>query len=314
MTTATPTPSPPRGSRLAGVRSGRLKRPKRILLYGVEKIGKSTFASEAPWPIFIGPEDGTAELDVKRFPQAETWADVTADITDLITEDHQHQTLVIDTLDWIEPLNWAFVCRRDKKSDIEAYGYGKGYLAALDEWRSLLALCDRLRNTRSMDVILLAHSWIKSFKNPAGEDYDRYELKLHGKASGLIKEWCDAVLFAHYDEHAVKAEGQRKAKGVESAPGVRMVHTQRRAAWDAGNRLGLPLEFPLSWEEFAAHCEAGVPADAATLLTAINTLLVNVDEKTRETTTAWLADSNNSSDASKLARLADKLRGKQVNS
>ena len=66
---------------LETIQTGRQSKPPRVLLYGVEGIGKSTFGSEAPKPIFIQTEDGLDEIDCDRFPLATTRALVTAIVT-----------------------------------------------------------------------------------------------------------------------------------------------------------------------------------------------------------------------------------------
>lgn len=242
---------------LQNVVRGKISKPIRVLLYGVEGIGKSTFAASAPKPIFLGAEDGTSELDVARLPEPKSWADVFGMVTELTTGEHEFKTLVIDTLDWLEPLCWDAVCTRGddkgrRKNSIEDFGYGKGYAAALDEWRKLVALVERMRAERSMHVITLAHCQIKTFKNPGGDDYDRYELKLHPKAGGMLKEWCDCVLFANYETLVDDSSG--RAKGIST--GKRVVQTQRTAAWDAKNRYGFPEQMPLAWKEFAGAIAA----------------------------------------------------------
>lgn len=259
-----PKPQPqaaPSRMRLTNVVKGKIKRPVRIVVYGPEGVGKSTFGAGAPKPIFLGAEDGTAQLDVTRFPAPERWEDVLEALRVLGTDAHDYESLVVDSLDWIEPLIWQYVCKRDDQANIEAYGYGKGYQVALDEWRRLLAGFEFLTRSKPMHLILLAHSWIKPFKNPAGEDFDRYELKLHAKASGLIKEWSEAVLFANWETFAKKDERTKRVRGVSS--GARLLYTERHAAYDAKNRYHLPDEISLSWGDFDAAVTAGSPAPAA---------------------------------------------------
>lgn len=48
--------------------------PVKTVLYGPEGIGKSTFASHFPDPVFIDTEGGTKRLNVKRLPQPTSWA------------------------------------------------------------------------------------------------------------------------------------------------------------------------------------------------------------------------------------------------
>jgi len=297
-------PAPSRMT-LAAVRGGKLDRPKRILLYGVEKVGKSTFAADTPSPVFLCAEDGTAELDVQRFPQPESWPDACAAIEELIKNESPYKTLVIDTLDWLEPMLWEHICQRDSMRNIEEYGYGKGYVAALTEWRIMLSRLDKLRNVRGTTVMLLAHSWIKPFKNPLGDDYDRFELKLHAKAAGLIKEWCDAVLFARLETFAVKKEG--RVRGIAS--GSRVMHAAPAAAWDAGNRFGLPDSMPLSWDEFIGAASRGAAAIEA-LTAEVHALFAQVDRATKTAGEKWLAQNGRATDPGALAQMVDRLRGK----
>lgn len=265
-----PKPALVRANRMTldSVQRGRRVEPVKIVLAGVEGVGKSTFGANAPDPIFLGTEDGLMHLDVARFPAPTVWQDIFDAIATLTDTEHPYKTLVIDTLDWAEPLAWAHVCTKAGVDSIEDVGggYGKGYQAALDEWRSLLAALERLRRAKAMHVVLIAHTQIRPFKNPEGEDYDRYEMKLNAKAAGLIKEWADAVLFANHETFAVKDKA-RRVRGVST--GARLIHTERTAAYDAKNRYGLPESLPLSWADFQAAVESPQPASPAVLTAEI---------------------------------------------
>ena len=285
---------------------GRQKTPLRLVLSGVEGVGKSTFAAAAPTPIFIAAEDGTSQLDVVRFPTPETWTDVMEAIQVLTVEKHPYETLVLDTIDWAEPLLWAHICVRDSKSSIEDYGYGKGYVAALDEWRLLLAAFERLRRAAGMNIILVGHSWIRNFKNPEGGDFDRYELKLHPRAAGLVREWSDASLFANYETLAVKDDKTKRVKGVST--GARLLHTVRTAAFDAKNRFNLPDTLPLSWSDFMAAIEKQEPASADELIAAIKQNAALVGGEVEKLAIGHLAKVGR--DAVKLAALHDRLLAK----
>jgi hypothetical protein len=289
---------------LASVVRGKQEAPDRVLLYGVEGIGKSTWAAGAPAPVFIPAEDGTSNLDVARFPEPDGWVDVLDALRILAEDKHDFQTVVLDTLDAVEPMLWRHICERDKKSSIEDYGYGKGYMAALDEWRVFLAALEKLRRTRGLGVVLIAHSWIRPFKNPEGDDFDRYELKLNAKAGGLLKEWCDSVLFAHYETYASKNERTGAVKGVST--GARVVHTQRTAAWDAKNRFSLPESLPLDYADYAAAVKAHRPADPSALRESIQ---VKLDELADNEITAKVAKAvaEAKDDAEKLALINNRM-------
>ncbi len=290
---------------LAAVTRGKIEAPPRVLLFGPEGIGKSTFGAGAPDAIFLGAEDGTGELDVARLPQPQNWEDVLAAIALLEREQHEFKTVVIDTIDWVEPLIWAHCCVRDKESTIESYGYGKGYAVAVDEWRKLLAALERLRAARKMVIVLLAHSQIRTFKNPEGEDFDRYEMKLHTKASGLCKEWVDAVLFANYEQFAQKDTKTKRVRGI--ATGARLIYTGRTAAYDAKNRYSLPDTLPLGWSDFAAALGKG-PAPAPALIAEIIRKAGEVPEPHRKTALGALERA--AGDTTKLSQLNNWLNAK----
>lgn len=286
---------------LAAIKKGRLNKPARIVLYGGDGVGKSTFAASAPSPIFICPEDGTAQLDVSRFPEPTTWGDVIASVQVLTDEKHEYQTLVIDTLDWLEPLCWSHVCALNGWENIKAPGWGDGYQAAVDQWRLLLARIDRLRAAKNIGVIFLAHNNIRQTHNPEGSDYDRYHLKLNEKAAGLVREWSDCVLYAAYETFTVKDNG--KTRGVSN--GARVLYTERTAAFDAKSRYDMPKKMPLAWADFSAALQASTPDSPDKIRARITAMLASADAEVQKRVTEAVTAASNS--AKKLARIADHL-------
>jgi hypothetical protein len=232
---------------LASVRKGRLQVPLRILVYGVEGVGKSSFAARAPNSIFLGAEGGTGHLDVARLPEPESWSDVLDGTRLLARETHNYQTYVIDPINWLEGMLFCHVCEKAGWADIETPGYGKGYVAAAEAWRELLVELERLWIDKRMHIVLVGHAAVKLFKNPEGEDYERYQVALHEKIAGPTKQWCDMVLFAKHEAFAKTKKGSPRARGVST--GARLLYTTWSAAYDAKNRHNLPEELPLSWRE-----------------------------------------------------------------
>ena len=259
--------------------------------------------------IFLGPEDGWMHLDVSHFPEPRDWQDILDALMGLLSDPHAYQTVVIDTLDWIEPLLWSHLCASANLANIEAFGYGKGYARALDEWRYLVSLFERLRRERKMGIILLAHAQVKNWKNPEGPDFDRYTLKIHDKAAGLLKEWCDAVLFANYQTFAIadKEERTKRVKGIST--GARLLYTQRTAAYDAGNRYDLPPELPLNWEDLDAAIRAGRPASPEALRAAIEEKLAALKDEALEKQVHELMEKAGDN-AATLAKFNDRLNAK----
>lgn len=231
-------------------RTRRLEAPK-ILLAGEPKIGKSTFAAMAPNAIGIMTEDGLSGIDASAFPLARTLDDVYSAIGVLANDEHDYQTVFLDSLDWTEPLIHAHVCKQNKWDSIEAPGYGKGYIAAATEWKTLLDGLEHLRNSRGMGVVLISHVKQKRIESPTHEGYDAYVLKLNDRASALCSEWVDIVGFAAHRIAVKKTDagfGQKENKAIKT--GERMLYLDPHPAYPSGNRFGLH-DCPLSWADFS---------------------------------------------------------------
>lgn len=244
--------SKPRRVTLAGVTSERRLSPVRVLIYGPGGVGKTTFAAGAASAIILGAEDGADYKTVARFPTADTWQDVLDGIAELRDNDHKFKSLGLDSIDWIEKLIINHVCAKGKKESLEAFGYGAGYALVFDQMRAFIALLDRLRREKGMAIVAIAHSAVKLFNNPEGENFDRYELKLqaakNANVSDLWKEWPDYHLFANFET----LTSDSKKSGVKGeSTGERYIYTQRTAAYDAKSRLSLPEKLPLNWGAFA---------------------------------------------------------------
>lgn len=235
-------------------------RPPRLLIYGVEGVGKSSTASQAPSPIFIPTEDGLDQIDCASFPLAKTFEQVESDLAALANEEHNYQTVVIDTLDWLERLIWAEVCRERDVGSIEDIGYQKGYVFALDYWRRIVEALEALRDQRGMCVVLLAHCKIEKFEDPESPAYDRYSPRLHKHATAMLTEWVDAVLFAAMKVHTTTEDsgfGQRRTIAARGAAD-RVLRCVGSPACVAKNRFSLPADLPLSWNVLMNHMAAGM--------------------------------------------------------
>jgi hypothetical protein len=244
-------------SLLATIQKGRIKSPPRVIVYGQEGIGKSTFGSCAPSPIFIQTEDGLNEIDCERFPLADSYEMFIEQLGALIQEKHDYKNAAIDSLDWLEKLIWARVCKDKSVKSIEDVGYAKGYQFALKYWKEVLDGFDICR-ANGMGIILIAHAKVEKFNDPEGSAYDRYSLRMHKDSSALLCEWADAVLFATKKIRIEKEDqGFNKTRAIAKPVGADGGERVLRCVWSpacvAKNRYDLPAEIPLLWDEFAKH-------------------------------------------------------------
>lgn len=245
-------------SLLEKVVCGKTPAPRRVMLYGTQGIGKSTFASCAPKPIFLQTEDGLGEIDCDKLPLVMSFCEAMTVLSELYTEPHPYQTIVIDSLDWLERMIWAEVCRKRGVENIEEIGYAKGYIFALTQWREFLEGLSALRTDKGMSAVLIAHARIERFENPETEAYDRYVPRLHKLAAAVVQEWCDEVFFATYKVYTKQTEegfNRKRSQGIGS--GERIIRTQERPAHVAKNRLNMPEEIPLDWNAYSQYLTNG---------------------------------------------------------
>lgn len=255
------------------ITQGILPGAKKVLIYGPEGIGKSTFAAQFPDPVFIDTEGSTKNLNVKRFPKPTSWQMLKDEVTDIINE-RPCKTLVIDTADWAERLCTEAVCSAKGKKGIEDFGYGNGYTYVAEEWGRFLNLLQDVVDVSDIHVVLTAHAIIRKFEQPNEMGaYDRYELKLGKKTANqtapLTKEWADMILFANYKVFSVASDDGKKHK---AQGGQRIMYTTHHPCWDAKNRYGLADELIFDYgqirniiEESTSQTNVTSPADNTSL-------------------------------------------------
>lgn len=242
---------------------GKRARAQKVVIYGPEGIGKSSFAAQFPEPLFIDTEGSTDNMDVARLDKPTSYTMLKNEIAWVKANPTSCKTLVIDTIDWAESLVIEDVCAQHQKRGIEEFGWGNGYTYTKEEMGRLLNLLGELVDL-GINVVLTAHAQMRKFEQPDEMGaYDRWELKLGKKTSSqtapLVKEWADMVLFANYKTTVMTTDnGKKKATG-----GSRVLYTQHHPAWDAKNRHGLPEELPLDYGAIA-HIFAGQSATQPT--------------------------------------------------
>lgn len=237
------------------ITSGPTATAQKVVLYGVEGIGKSTFASQFPSPIFIDTEGSTANMNVHRMDKPTSWQMLMDEVT-YIKQTHMCDTLIIDTADWAETLANQAVCARNSINSIEDLGYGKGYTMVKEDFGKLLNSLSELTDL-GINVVVTAHADIKKFEKPDEMGaFDRYQLKLSKQCAPLLKEWADMVLFANYETTIVT---DSKTQSKKATGGKRVMFTTHHPAWDAKNRHGLPDKLPFEFGAIAHIFQKAAP-------------------------------------------------------
>lgn len=223
---------------------GKQIRAQKVVIYGTEGIGKSTFVANFPDPLFIDTEDGTSALDVSRV-RPTSWEELQGMVQEVIATPGICKTLVIDTVDSAERMLLDYICKDKNVDGIESIGYGRGYVYAGEEMGKFLQDLDEVIGC-NINVVLVSHAQMRKFEEPDQMgSYDRYELKLSKKIGPMVKEWADHLFFFAYKTYTVLDQtGKTKATG-----GKRVIYTTHQPTWDAKNRAGLPDCVDMDYEK-----------------------------------------------------------------
>lgn len=233
--------------------SGRLYKPFNVVLIGIPGIGKSTWASESPSPLFIGGDE-IDELDADRLPQVTSYDEFTDQLKWVYNSKPKNETLVIDTIDSIEKLLHKKILSGDMKANgsmAKAYGgYGKAYEMAESEFIKLRDdYLKPIRDKNNMNIIILSHcKKTMASDTILGLQYDTYEMTLHQKVQNVVCDWVSCVFFANYVAH--QADDANSSKVFALGHGERVLLTEKRPGHLGKNRFNLPYELPLKFSEF----------------------------------------------------------------
>lgn len=244
--------------------------PARVLVYGMEGVGKSTLGAKSEKPVFITPEGGADQLTdsqgnpIEQMSDVSTWADLMAAVNALITEKHDFKTLVLDSADWIEGLaHKAIIGNSGKTITTVNGGYGSGYRQSQNMHQALIEQLKVLREKKGMNIIVTAHAHVKEVKDPEmTESYDSFEIKCHELVSSIWREWVDGLFFVRFRTFTKTEEGAAKAKAFTD--GTRVLYAQKTPAFQAKNRYGMPAEMDFTegfWSEFMKYARKGPKAE-----------------------------------------------------
>jgi len=235
-----------------------LRKPRYVLHAGAGR-GKTTLAASAEDALVIPVEDGLGNLKVSAFPTPRSWDELTAMLKEVIEDLNiepgkrsfmdKFKTLVIDSIDHVEPLIWKETCTVHKKKNIESFGYGRGYTFADDDWIKFLRALDMIRR-KDIGIIVIAHSAMVNVEDAVLGTHSRFEPKLHKRIKNLVCEWADVVGYMDLPRQIVdRGEGQKTTRTTKLDLGghnKRLLYLEDNGAFLAKNRYGFPpmLEIP----------------------------------------------------------------------
>lgn len=292
-------------------------KPVRLMIYGVEGVGKSTLGAKSESPIFISPEGGTDQLvdakgnPIEEMPHVNSWDSMVGALAKLTNETHKYKTLVLDSADWIEMLAHQRIVGSSDKDIIRVNGgFGAGYRESQRMHVMLINALSDLRNKKGMNIIVTAHAHVKQVKDPSAlEDYDGYEPKMHEFVSSVWREWVDILAFAKFFTATKFNEDNTKARAFND--GSRKIYCVKDAAFQAKNRYGIPRELNFTektWGELMGFVKKGIVTETPEqVYSEIQELLKTMtDETTKQKAVA--ATEKDKSNLTKLVAIRKQLK------
>jgi hypothetical protein len=249
---------------LANVSSGVSRTGLRVVIAGVEKIGKTTLCAGAPGSLLVPLEVGYAGVSVNKTPMLQTWEEVQQFMQEVTTAAQagkfQFRSLVFDSTTALERLIHDVIIRRDpsfkpggkKVITMESChgGYGKGYNLANEEFDQFLQWCDTLAVYAGINIVMTCHAFSNKVVDPTSGEYDSWDLLLHSPKNNKtygkrerITQWADIIGFL-YEPVYVNKEEKSMARAVTQGKG-RVLGLSRTPGYTAGNRFGITGEYQI---------------------------------------------------------------------
>ena len=252
-------------------------KPPFLIISGHKGAGKSTLGALFPKPVFLRAEDGTAVFESwnedrqpillpvinkptgsnKRVQQSSKM-EVMAQLDEILTAEHDFQTLVIDT---VTSMNELFEDEIAIESGVEtvadaAGGFHKGY-DVLKRWHT--EVIDKLltiREVRKMTIVLLTHTGVRKIKLDPQQamEYSVFTIGVHERSAEVYSALADAILFIDTQKMVIGAkEDQRRGTqtkvGGLYTSGERFIITSsdgKQGYASAKSRYsGMPTDIPL---------------------------------------------------------------------
>lgn len=242
----------------------------RVVLAGVEKIGKTTLAASAPNAILIPAEVGYGNVKIRRVPMLQCWENLIDYVNDVTIKCQECasqgiplpvSTLIFDSATAIERLLHDYTLRTDpnfgkKKLTMESAheGYGRAYSVAKDTFDAFLKTLDDLAVYGGINIIFTCHVFAAKVVDPTAGEYDFWDLLLHSpknmKTYGvreLLTQWVDVLGFL-YSPIAIGSDPKTKVKLATDLGLGRVLGLSRTPNYIAGNRFGIEGEIQIPKE------------------------------------------------------------------
>ncbi len=218
-----------------------------VLVWGGQKIGKSTFCSNAESALFLATEAGLNSIEAFQAPIA-TWEEFLQACAEIAEGKHSFNTVIIDTVDNAYRICAQYICAKHKIEHESDLGYGKGWSLINSEFYRVLNKLAML----PYGLFMVSHAQEKEIESRTGK-YTKMVPTLPDKARKIVLGMVDMILYC--DLEVTKNPDGTFAQR-------RVIRTRPSLYYEAGDRTGrLPEVIDLDFKKFLEAFN-GKPAEA----------------------------------------------------
>lgn len=230
---------------------GKVMNPLKLIIYGDNGVGKTTFCAGARNPILWDLEGNSGHIEgVDKKTDLFCLEDCEEYLSDLLNHNHDYKTLIIDSLDSLETLFAEKITRKHSASEL---GFGK----SKDIWakyiKEFIEKLNKLQRVKKMNILITANWKVKQVNNPMADGYDRHDLRINEAFRTGFCTWVQCILLAMkdviIDNTNTGGFGKKKAKDIKR----HVLYTSGSPVYYGKNVFNLPEKLPLEWEEFSNH-------------------------------------------------------------
>ena len=214
------------------------KKVMRTLVYGEPGVGKTTFGSLFPAPIFLGNELPD-HIDVPKLKDVDMTLEGLISAAKFLQEQTEYKTIVVDTVTGIQnALVEAMLAKVNKgkedKDKRSVHTYGRGFGEGQQNTLSKITyFVDELSKCPVDDIIFITHTRIREVKLLGGDKMDKMVPALESKIIEWFYQAMDNMFYIDIMRDSVKT-----SKGVTNT-NKRILYTEGTELFTAKNRANM---------------------------------------------------------------------------
>lgn len=162
-------------------------------VHGFPKVGKTTFTSFFPHPLFVQSEKGTRSMKIYGV-DIESWDDVRSLAEQLHSQKNEFETIIFDTIDRVYDLCLDCVAEENGVAHVSQMKWGAGWTEAARRFYNLLE--DLFQ---SWGVVLISHSRYVEVSQGVVQATKTVP-DLSASPREIISGWVDGILYLQIEE------------------------------------------------------------------------------------------------------------------